>query len=74
MSHSVWLVVCLVTGVKQTNNWILLHSIPANSVEHSNLNSRMPKFHQNKRHWNKKIAGLPAKFYSTRFLQELGGH
>jgi len=73
MSHSVWLVVCLVTGVKQTSKQP--DSVPVNSVEHSSLNSGMPKFCQNKRHQNeKKIAGLPAKFYSTGFLQELGGH
>jgi len=58
MSHSVWLVVCLVTGVKQTNkqtnNQILLHSVPVNSMEHSGLNSGMPKFHWNKRHQNEK--------------------
>ena len=44
------LVVCLVTGVKQTNkqtnNRIPLHSVPANS--------RMPKFCRNKRHQNEK--------------------
>jgi len=58
MSHGVWLVVCLVTGVKQTNkqtnNQIPLHSIPANSAEHSSLNSGMPKFRWNKRHQNEK--------------------
>jgi len=58
MSHGVWLVVCLVTGVKQTNkqtnNRIPLHSIPVNSAFHSSLNSGMPKFCQNKRHWNEK--------------------
>ena len=53
---------CLVGGLfgnrcetnKQTNNWIPLHSVPANSVEHSSLNSGMPKFRWNKRHWNEK--------------------
>ena len=74
-NHVTW---CLVGGLfgnrcetnKQTNNQILLHSIPVNSAEHSGLNSGMPKFHWNKRHQNeKKIAGLPAKFYSTRFRQ-----
>ena len=58
MSQGVWLVVWLVTGVKQTNkqtkNQIPLHSVPANSAEHSDLNSRMPKFHWNKRHRNEK--------------------
>ena len=45
-----WTVLCLFgTCVKQTNNtcqinWILLHSVPANSAEHSSLSSRMPKF------------------------------
>jgi len=83
-SHSVWLVVCLVTGVKQTNNWIPLHSISANSVEHSSLNSRMPKFHWNKRHWNEKNSRpscqilfhwiLPDSTGMTGFPQELGGH
>jgi len=35
-----------------------LHSVPANSVEHSSLNSGMQK-----------IAGHPAKFHSTGFCQ-----
>jgi len=81
MSHGVWLVVCLVTGVKQTNNQIPLHSVPANSAEHSGLNSGMPKFCWNKRHRNekKKQAFLPNfippdSARMTGFLQELGGH
>jgi len=53
---------CLVGGLfgnrcetnKQTDNRIPLHSVPANSAEHSGLNSGMPKFRRNKRHWNEK--------------------
>jgi len=64
MSHGVWLVVCLVTGVKQTNNWIpflrilwnILVSIPECPNSARIKGTRM-----------KKIAGLPAKFYSTGF-------
>jgi len=63
---------------KQSDS-VPLHSVPVNSVEHSSLNSGMPKFHQNATnsrpscqisfHW---IPPDSAKM--TGFQQELGGH
>jgi len=77
MSHGVWLVVCLVTGVKQTkkqtNNRIPLHSVPecpnsarikGTGMKKNSRPSCQILFHQ--------IPVDSARM--TGFLQELGGH